>query len=220
MKVCKVEGCEEKSHSHGLCPKHLYRFKKYGDPNKVSTIYDDPKARIKSKVVVDENGCWKWQGYISQNGYGNSTLKNKRIQAHRLSYLAFIGEIPGGLFVCHKCDVRDCVNPDHLFLGTHLDNMRDMVQKGRHPDSWNKGKKRGDSKTLDEAHKKATRVRRKNYLEKCKCVFEYKKDTGATYKQMQEIFNLSDRQLFDRYKTFERYLNEGGRDERTQQVRS
>lgn len=216
MKVCKVDGCGNKSVGHGLCPKHLYRLKKYGDPNKVSTIYGDPKARIKSKVVVDENGCWRWQKAIQPNGYGATTHKDKRISAHRLSYIAFKGDIPEGMCVCHVCDVRDCVNPDHLFLGTNSDNMQDMINKGRHPESWNKGKTRQDSKKVDGAIKKATRVRRKNYLAKCKSVYEYKNDTGATYKQMQEVFSLCDRQLVDRYKTFERHLGEMECDEQRQ----
>lgn len=220
MAICKVEGCGSKAVSRGFCPKHLYRFKKYGDPNVVSAIYGDTSKRLKSKVSVDENGCWIWQGSISPNGYGTTTHKNKRISSHRLSYLTFKGEIPKGLFVCHSCDIKACINPDHLFVGTGKDNMQDMLKKGRNPVPWSKGKTRMDSKKLDDAVKKATRVRRTNYLKKCKIVYEYKNDTGSTYKKMQDVFCLSDRQLFDRYKYFEMFLKGGDAHDRPQQVPS
>lgn len=83
------------------------------------------KDEIRSRVEYDTNGgCWLWP---VKSGYG--VFKGKR--AHRLSYEAFVGPIPDGLFVCHKCDVPACCNPDHLFVGTALDNSRDMVAKGR-----------------------------------------------------------------------------------------
>ena len=80
-------------------------------------------------------GCWLWKG--SNKGkkmpYGTIRFRGSRmIMAHRASWTIYIGEIPKGLLVLHKCDVPSCVNPDHLFLGTHIDNERDKLAKGRH----------------------------------------------------------------------------------------
>jgi hypothetical protein len=80
---------------------------------------------------VDKTGeCWLWTGY-TKNGYGRANFRNKKQLTHRISWQVHKGEIPKGLFVCHSCDVRSCVNPAHLFLGTHQDNMEDCKSKGR-----------------------------------------------------------------------------------------
>lgn len=75
--------------------------------------------------------CWEWQGYTDANGYGRVGVVGYRYYTHRLSYLLAYGEIPNGLHVCHACDNPRCVNPDHLWLGTHLDNIADRTRKGR-----------------------------------------------------------------------------------------
>ena len=78
-------------------------------------------------------GCWLWYLATSDAGYGSFRVAGKTVLAHRKFFERANGPIPRGLHVCHKCDTPQCVNPDHLFLGTASDNMRDMHKKGR----WN-----------------------------------------------------------------------------------
>lgn len=80
---------------------------------------------------VTESGCLIWTGNINSKGYGVVSINSKAHRAHRVAYEKNIGEIPKGLHVLHKCDVRCCVNPNHLFLGTNFDNVQDRVNKKR-----------------------------------------------------------------------------------------
>ena len=96
-----------------------------------------PIERIQRMVVVDlATGCWNWTGSTT-NGYGRlitgsrTSGTRKTISAHRFSYQELKGEIGSGLYVCHSCDNKKCVNPNHLFLGTHQDNVDDRESKGR-----------------------------------------------------------------------------------------
>lgn len=84
---------------------------------------------------VDKRGpddCWEWQGNVLRGGYGKIEVDKKTQTTHRFSYGLHHGPIPNGMCVCHSCDNPPCVNPDHLFLGTHQDNMTDKMKKGRH----------------------------------------------------------------------------------------
>jgi hypothetical protein len=91
----------------------------------------DIKTRFLKYTSSCPTGCLLWIGGKSSSGYGIFTIKHKPYLAHRISYGLFNGEVPQDQYVCHKCDNKLCVNPDHLFLGSASDNMQDMIAKGR-----------------------------------------------------------------------------------------
>ena len=86
-------------------------------------------------AVSEPDACWLWTGYRTRGGYGaffvSSAKAERTVTAHRLAYFIAHGEIPDDMCVCHRCDTPLCVNPNHLFLGTQGDNMRDAASKGR-----------------------------------------------------------------------------------------
>ncbi len=111
------------------------------------------EVRFWHKVNKTET-CWLWTGHTNYSGYGlfRRSRGSQEVRAHRVSWDLHYGQVPEGLLVLHKCDVRNCVNPDHLFLGTQPDNVRDCEVKGR---AWHQ--------TLDtnEVLKKAWTTRRR-----------------------------------------------------------
>lgn len=92
-----------------------------------------PLKRLKNKSKATENGCHLYTGSLLKTGYGQFWLDGKNVLAHRASYELNNGPIPKGLNICHSCDVRHCINPRHLFLGTQSDNIKDCYNKRRHP---------------------------------------------------------------------------------------
>lgn len=107
-----------------------------------------PKAMSPMECIAKHaligDGCWLWEGKILRPGmgYGLASQHAKWELAHRMSYKTFIGPIPDGMMVLHRCDVPSCVKPEHLYLGTQRENMHDMESKGRRRKDVRDGKGR------------------------------------------------------------------------------
>lgn len=98
------------------------------------------------RIEKRADGCWIWHGCKDGAGYGYVTVISRPVSAHRIAYRIAKGDIPKGLEVCHRCDTPLCVNPDHLFLATHEQNMKDCVKKGRWPGFPNHFDEKGNRK--------------------------------------------------------------------------
>lgn len=136
--LCSIEGCTYpcKWTNRGWCQTHYHRWRRHGTP------YHYVPATVEERFwsKVDKSGdCWLWTAYLDANRYGHFSIKRCRKSAHRVSYAFSVGQIPEGKQVLHHCDNPPCVNPDHLFLGTHDDNMADKKAKGRAPIGSNNG---------------------------------------------------------------------------------
>lgn len=104
------------------------------------------KQRFMEKVTISEDGCWYWTAFCMKNGYGLFRFPNGHKLAHRVAYSLFNGDLDPKLDVMHSCDNPNCVNPEHLSLGTRLENMADAKKKGR----MVKGEKHGRAKLNNE----------------------------------------------------------------------
>lgn len=147
-----------------------FQWKNCTDEEKLERI----RIRFESKVIKSD-GCWGWNGHLNKNGYtclisGCRGKGFKERYGHRISWLLFRGEIPEGKVICHSCDNPKCTNPDHLWLGTHQENLKDMQLKQR----GNLGTNHGNSILDDED----VREIRKMY------------DNGIKVTNIMEIFKL------------------------------
>ncbi|MBA0362397.1 HNH endonuclease signature motif containing protein [Stenotrophomonas maltophilia] len=141
---------------------------------------DDIKARFEEKVQpVTESGCWIWMAGDFSNGYGCFTVGGVSVKAHRASYLIYKGALPKNLMVCHKCDTPSCVNPDHLFLGTAADNLRDAMEKGRFPASFHRAAI--DSSTVAAIRRDSQLMTNRNLCRK------YDMSKGSVYRVVHRV---------------------------------
>ena len=123
---------------------------------------------LMSRIERTEDDCWRWTKTIGTTGYGFSYLHGRPIKTHRLSYLLFRGPLIPGMFICHKCDNKWCVNPGHLYQGTVKDNVRDAQARGqmkiaKPKPGYAMGEKHCCAKLNNESAKKIIELRRSGF---------------------------------------------------------
>lgn len=145
----------------------------------VALVPESPtlEQRLKDGVTITASGCWEWNGSRDRHGYGWIRNGDRTVKAHRASYAVHIRPVLAGETICHRCDNPPCVNPEHLFAGTMLDNTRDMIAKGRRrPDKgYIKGTRHPQAKLNDDQVLRLRAMRAE----------------GATYAVLMAEFGLS-----------------------------
>lgn len=109
-------------------------------------------ARLMTRYTITEDGCWLWGGATNGAGYGILKIGGRAgwiERCHRIAYASLVAPVEPGVCVLHRCDVRACFNPTHLFLGTNADNTRDMIQKGRDRHGMLRGEQGSNAKLTE-----------------------------------------------------------------------
>lgn len=174
---------------------------------KITKRGEEKRKQQETNYELDVDGCWIWQGGLSKDGYGKVKREGKTIRAHRLFYQLHKGPINEGMVIMHSCDKPTCVNPEHLSMGTHLDNELDKDIKGRrspsptisHPENVPRGENhprygKGMPEHIAEALLKANvgrplteEHRRKYNIFNDDRVREIRKDDRSSYKIAKEL---------------------------------
>lgn len=143
-KQCTVEGCAGSHLARGLCQRHYMQKRRAGALERIGS--DDDASYLMKRIKVDEAGCWIWQK-STREGYGRMVRHGKTWTAHVFSFGLFVRPIADGEQINHKCHVRACCNPDHLYAGNQSQNMTDMKMAGR--GRYLRGDENGNSR-IDE----------------------------------------------------------------------
>lgn len=123
-KICSVTSCDRAAHCKGMCKLHYLRLYKTG-----SLDAKTPTDRLRSKYLADEStGCWNWLAYVNPDGYGMFKHKGMMTLAHKASYELLVKSVPDGFELDHVCHNRKCVNPDHLRVVTHTENVWNRIK--------------------------------------------------------------------------------------------
>lgn len=164
-KKCIVIGCGKLHSAKGYCRNHYQKYRKYGSP-----LFE--KREVKPILFeVDDKGCYICTSHArNRGGYPVMTRSNKQVKISRFIYEECYGNIPRGAIVRHKCDEPNCINPEHLKIGTNQDNSRDMVERNRQA----YGERNGLAK-LTEKDVKEIRLLNKHF----------------TYRELAKIYNVS-----------------------------
>lgn len=135
MSACKTQNCDREAHTRGWCATHYRRVMRSGSDESnlpLQGCAKTPEQRLEEKsAYIPMCGCRLWFGASVPFGYGVTFFQGKQQFAHRVAWQLERGAIPDGLLVLHECDMPECINTNHLFLGTQKNNMDDMARKGR-----------------------------------------------------------------------------------------